>query len=252
MPPQQPAGQSQPILYEKDGSIAWLTLNRPDVLNAVNLQMRDEMWTAMQAFRDDPDALVLVIKGAGERGFSAGADISEFGTAPSYAEARRARRERDLWGLMLSLDKPLIAAIHGYALGAGCEMSMFCDLRIASEDARFGLPEVTLGYIPSAGGTQMLPRTIPPGVAMGLILSADTIDAQEALRLGLVSRVVPRERLLAEAEALARRLLARPQRALRYAKEAVLRGLDLPLAEGLALEARLAALALAQVAQGQA
>lgn len=249
MPPQQPANQSQPILYEKDDSIAWLTLNRPDVLNAVNLQMRDEMWTVMEAFRDDPDALVLIIKGAGERAFSAGADISEFGTAPSYTEARRARRERDLWGLMPSLYKPLIAAIHGYALGAGCEMSMFCDLRIASEDARFGLPEVTLGYIPSAGGTQMLPRTIPPGVAIGLILSADTIDAQETLRLGLVNRVVPRDRLLAEAEALARRLLAQPQRALRYAKEAVLRSLDLPLSEGLALEARLAALALAERGQ---
>ncbi|MDH5201463.1 MAG: enoyl-CoA hydratase/isomerase family protein, partial [Candidatus Bathyarchaeota archaeon] len=105
------------------------------MLNAVNLQMRDELWTVMEAFRDDPDALVLIIKGAGERAFSTGADISEFGTAPSYVESRRARRERDLWGLMLALDKPLIAAIHGHALGAGCEMSMCCDLRIASEDA---------------------------------------------------------------------------------------------------------------------
>ena len=242
----QPAGDSQPILYEKGDSIAWVTLNRPEVLNAVNLQMRDELWTVMEAFRDDPDALVLIIKGAGERAFSTGADISEFGTAPSYVESRRARRERDLWGLMLALDKPLIAAIHGHALGAGCEMSMCCDLRIASEDARFGLPEVNLGYIPSAGGTQLLPRTIPPGVAMSLILSADTIDAREALRLGLVNRVVPRGRLYAEAEALARQLLAKPQQALRYAKEAVLRGLDLPLAEGLALEGRLAALALAE------
>jgi enoyl-CoA hydratase/carnithine racemase len=244
MPPEEPASQAQPILYEKDDSIAWLTLNRPDLLNAVNLQMRDEMWTAMQAFRDDPDALVLIIKGAGDRAFSAGADISEFGTAPSYVESRRARRERDLWGLMLALEKPLIAAIHGHALGAGCEMSMFCDLRIASEEARFGLPEVNLGYIPSAGGTQLLPRTIPPGAAMGLILSADTIDAREALRLGLVNRVVPRDRLYPEAEELARRLMDRPQQALRYAKEAVLRGLDLGLAEGLALEGRLAVLAL--------
>jgi enoyl-CoA hydratase len=241
---EQPARQFETLLYEKGDGIAWVTLDRPEVLNSVNLQMRDELWTVMEAFRDDPDALVLIIKGAGERAFSAGADISEFGTAPSYVESRRARRERDLWGLMLALEKPLIAAIHGYALGAGCEMSMCCDLRIASEDARFGLPEVNLGYIPSAGGTQLLPRTIPPGVAMSLILSADNIDAPEALRLGLVNRVVPRERLYPEAEALARRLLARPQQALRYAKEAVLRGLDLPLAEGLALEGRLAALAL--------
>ncbi|MGB6838091.1 MAG: enoyl-CoA hydratase/isomerase family protein [Dehalococcoidia bacterium] len=251
MAEEQPARQFETLLYEKEGSIAWVTLDRPEVLNAVNLQMRDDLWTIMEAFRDDPDALVLIIKGAGERAFSAGADISEFGTAPSYVESRRARRERDLWGLMLALEKPLIAAIHGHALGAGCEMSMCCDLRIASEDARFGLPEVNLGYIPSAGGTQLLPRTIPPGVAMSLILSADDIDAREALRLGLVNRVVPRDRLYSEAEALARQLLARPQQALRYAKEAVLRGLELPLAEGLALEGRLAALAVAE-RQGRA
>jgi len=233
------------IVYDKAGEVAWLTLNRPGVLNAVSLQMRDEMWTVMEAIRDDPDVRVLVIKGAGERGFSAGADISEFGTAPSFVEARRARHERDLWGLMLSLPLPLVAAIHGFALGAGCEMSMCCDFRIASEDARLGLPEVTLGYIPSAGGTQLLPRTISPGVAMGLILSGDDIDAHEAWRLGLVQRVVPRERLYPEAEALARSLARRPSEALRRAKQAVLRGLDMPLDQGLALEERLACQALA-------
>lgn len=233
------------IIYEKEGEVAWLTLNRPQVLNAVNLQMRDELWTVMEAIRDDPDVRVLVIKGAGDRGFSAGADISEFGTAPSVVEARRARRDRDLWGLMLSLPLPLVAAMHGYALGAGCEMSMCCDFRIASEDARLGLPEVSLGYIPSAGGTQLLPRTISPGVAMGLVLSGDAIDAHEAWRLGLVHRVVPRDRLYPEAEALARSLARRPSGALRKAKQAVLQGLDMPLDQGLALEERLASLALA-------
>lgn len=233
------------VVYDKQGEIAWLTLNRPEVLNAVNLQMRDEMWIVMEAVRDDPDVRVLIIKGAGERGFSAGADISEFGTAPSVVEARRARRERDLWGLMLSLPLPLVAAIHGYALGAGCEMSMCCDFRIASEDARLGLPEVTLGYIPSAGGTQLLPRTISPGAAMGLILSGDAIDAQEAWRLGLVQRIVPRDRLYPEAEALARSLARRPRQALRLAKQAVLDGLDMPLDQGLALEERLASRGLA-------
>jgi enoyl-CoA hydratase len=237
----------QAVIYEKRGEVAWLTLSRPDVLNAVNLQMRDELWTVMEAVRDDPDLRVLIIKGAGERAFSAGADISEFGTAPSFVEARRARHERDLWGLMLSLPMPSIAAIHGFALGAGCEMSMCCDFRIASEDARLGLPEVNLGYIPSAGGTQLLPRTIRPGVAMGLVLSGDAIDAWEAWRLGLVQRVVPRERLYPEAEALARNLVARPSEALRRAKQAVLQGLDLPLDQGLALEERLASLALASV-----
>ena len=230
----------QTIAYEKDESgVARLTLDRPEVLNAVNLQMRDELWTAFEAFRDDPDARVLILRGAGSA-FSAGADISEFGTAPSYVESRRARRERDLWGLLLHLPKPIIAAVHGYALGAGCEMSLLCDLRVASEDARFGLPEVSLGYIPSAGGTQTLPRIIPPGVALGMILSGDPIDAAEALRLGLVHRVVPGDELDAAAGAWARTLAEREPRALSYAKEAVLRGLDLSLREGLALEGRLA------------
>ena len=236
---------SKALLYEKDDGLAWVTLNRPQALNAINLAMRDDLWQVLQAMQEDPDVAVVIFRGAGERAFSAGADVSEFGTAPSVVEARRARRERDLWGVMLSIEKPLIAAIHGYALGAGIELSMCCDLRIASEDARMGLPEVSLGYIPSAGGTQLLPRTISPGLAMGLILSGDTVDAQEALRIGLVQRVVPRGRLYTEAETVARRLMTCGPLALRYAKQAVTQGLDLPLTEGLDLEARLARLVLA-------
>src|SRR3990172_2496980 len=234
------------ILYEKDGPLAWITLNRPQVLNALNLQMRDELWTAFEAIRDDPDVRAVVLKGAGERGFSAGADISEFGTAPSYVEARRARHQRDLWGLMLAIPKPLVAAIHGFALGAGLEMSLYCDLRIAAQDARLGLPEVNLGYIPSAGGTQTLPRTIAPGIAMEMILSGDPIDAAEALRLGLVHRVVPIDQLYPEAEAAARRLAALPPQAVGLGKEAIREGLDLPLAGAIELEARLASIALAR------
>lgn len=234
------------ILYDKDnGGIVRLTLNRPDKLNAVNLTMRDELWSALGSFRNDPDARVLVLRGAGDA-FSAGADISDFGTAPSYVEARRARHERDLWSLLLHLPKPTIAAVHGYALGAGCEMALLCDLRVTADDARFGLPEVSLGYIPSAGGTQTLPRTVPPGVALHMILSGDPIDAQEAYRRKLVQRVVPRDKLDAAADEWARALAARPPHALSYAKEAVLRGLDLSLTDGLALERRLAALVLTQ------
>ena len=227
------------VIFEKREGIAWLTLDRPQVMNAMNTLMRDELWTVMEAVRDDPDTRVLIVRGAGERAFSAGADVGEFGTAPSYVEARLARRERDLWQLMLDLDKPLIAAIHGYALGAGCEMSMCCDLRVASENARFGLPEVKLGYIPSAGGTQLLPRTVGPGIAMEMILTGDDIDAATALRLGLVQRVVPRRRLYAEAEAWARELMTRSPAVLRYAKEAVTRGLEVSLEEGLTMERRL-------------
>jgi len=232
------------LIYEKSaGCLAWITLNRPEVLNAINMQMRDELWDLMHAVRDDPGVGVVIFKGAvlpGKDAFSAGADISEFGTAPSFVEARRARRERDLWGFMLSLDTILIAAIHGFALGAGIELPMCCDFRLASEDARLGLPEVGLGYIPSAGGTQTLPRHIPPGIAMQMILTGDPIDAQTAFRYGLVQRVVPRDRLYAEAEWLARKVLSRPAEAVRLAKRAVVEGMELPLAHGLALEAQLA------------
>jgi enoyl-CoA hydratase/carnithine racemase len=233
---------TETLLYEKNaGGLAWITLNRPDVLNAINMQMRDELWDLMHAVRDDPDVSVVIFKGSGDRAFSAGADISEFGTAPSYVEARRARRERDLWGFMLSLDKVLIAAIHGFALGAGIELPMCCDFRIASEDARLGLPEVGLGYIPSAGGTQTLSRHVPPGIAMRMILTGDPIDAETAYGYRLVQRVVPRERLYPEAEALARKILAQPAQAIRLAKRAVVEGVEMSLAHGLALESRLAA-----------
>jgi enoyl-CoA hydratase/3-hydroxypropionyl-coenzyme A dehydratase len=232
------------VIYEKDGEgVARLTLNRPDKLNAVNLQMRDELWQALLAFRDDPDARALIVRGAGSA-FCSGADLSEFGTAPTYVQSRRARQERDLWGLLLHLPKPVIAAVHGYALGAGLELALLCDLRLASDDARLGLPEVGLGYIPSAGGTQTLPRAVPPGVALRMILTGDPIDAREAYRLRLVQRVVPRDRLDAEADAWARVLATRSPLALSCAKEAVVRGLDLSLRDGLALEARLAGLLL--------
>ncbi len=233
---------TSPLLYEKgDDGVAWLTLNRPDVLNAANMAMRDALWSALEAVRDDPDVRVAVFRGAGERAFSAGADISEFGTSPSYVDARSARQERDLWGLMLSITKPFVAAIHGFAFGAGCELSLCCDIRIASDDATFALPEVTLGYIPSAGGTQTLPRTIAPGIAREMILSGEPIDAQRALAIGLVTRVVPRAQLQAEAEAIAARLAAQPVAAIRAAKEAMLLGADLPLEAALRVEAMIAA-----------
>ena len=234
------------VVYEKaGGGVAWVTLNRPDVLNAINMEMRDQMWDIMHAVQDDPEVRAVIVKGAGERAFSAGADISEFGTAPSYVESRRARRERDLWGLMLSMDEVLVAAIQGYALGAGIELPMCCDVRIASKDAQFGLPEVSLGYIPSAGGTQTLPRHVPPGIAMQMIMTGDPIDAESALRYGLVQHVVPRGRLYEDAESLARRMIAAPPEAVTLAKRAVRDGAEMTLEQGLALESRLAARAVA-------
>jgi enoyl-CoA hydratase/carnithine racemase len=221
------------VLYEKLGPVARITLNRPSALNAINLAMRDELWVLLLAVRDDPDVRAVLIRGAGERAFCAGADVKEFGTAPSLVAARRARHERDLWGLMAALPKPLVAAMHGWALGAGCELSLLCDLRIAAEDTRIGLPEVTLGYIPSAGGTQTLPRHVSRSLAMQMILSGEPIDALTARRAGLVSRVVPRPTLDAEAEALAQRLAALPPAYVSAIKQAVNDGLDLPLPQAL-------------------
>jgi enoyl-CoA hydratase len=229
----------QTITYEKQDGLAFITLNRPQALNAVNIKMRDELYEVLPAVRDDPEVQAAILRGAGERAFCAGADITEFGTTPSVVIARRVRWERDLWGLFLSLPKPLIVAIHGYAVGAGIEMAMCCDLRVASDDARFGLPEVGLGMVPTAGGSQTLPRTIPPGKAAELILTGDLIDAAEAFRLGLVNRVVSRADLLPTAEALARRIMSYPQIAVRCAKEAVTRGLQLGLEQGLELESQL-------------
>ena len=145
------------ILYRKEGSIAEIALNRPRRLNAYNMQMRDDMQQALEAVRDDSDVRCLVLRGEGERAFCAGADLTEFGSAPSRVIARQVRWERDVWGLFLSLDKPIVAAMHGFVIGSGLEMAMLCDIRIASEDAVFGLPEAALGMLPAAGGTQTIP-----------------------------------------------------------------------------------------------
>jgi enoyl-CoA hydratase/carnithine racemase len=227
------------VLYDSRDGIAWLTLNRPEVLNAINLQMRDELWVLLEAVALDGSVKVAVFQGAGHRAFSSGADLSEFGTAPSYTEARRARLERDLWGRLASFEKPLIAAVNGFALGAGCELSLLCDFRIASEDARFGLPETHLAYIPTAGGSQTLPRTTGLTRALDMVLTAEPIDAHRALDYGMVNTVVPRDQLEAVAEAFARRLVAQPQPALLATRRALREGSDLSLADAIRLERRL-------------
>ena len=235
-----------PVVYEKDGPLAWLTLNRPEVLNAMNLAMRDLLYELVESARDDPDVRVVILKGAGERAFCAGADITEFGSAPSPLVARDVRRQRDLWSLLLGLDKPLIAAIHGFAYGAGCEASLCCDIRVVAEDALFALPEIRLAYMPAAGGTQLLPRTIPPGIALEMILTGEPINASLASNLGLVQQVVPPALLVDEARRMGLMLATRPPEALRAAKLAITQGLSLPLHDGLALEASLAALLAAR------
>jgi len=231
------------VIYEKADGIASITLNRPGQLNAYNVRMRDELFEVLGAVIDDPDAGVVILKAAGEKAFCAGADLSEFLTAPPPVFARQARFARDIWQRFINVPQPVIAALHGYVLGSGIEMSLCCDIRLCTEDARFGLPEPGLGIIPAAGGSQTLPRTIGQAAALEFLLSGRWLDAEEARRLKLVNRVVAREYLLPAAEAMARKILSYPRAAVRAAKQAVRRGLDMTLAEGLALEARLAAAA---------
>ena len=228
------------IIYQKQNGVAYVTLNRPHALNAYNLKMRDELYQALGAIKDDPEVKVAIFRGAGERAFCAGADLSEFLTAPSPIVARQVRWERDVWGLFLSIAKPLIAALHGYVLGSGIEIALCCDIRLASEDAQFGLPEPGLGIIPAAGGSQTLPRAIGRAKALEILLSGRWIKAEEAHRLKLVNRVVSRNELLPEAERLARKIADFDPVAVSYAKQAITRGLDLSLEQGLELEAGLA------------
>ncbi len=244
MCPSQIRSDFQTIIYEKQDGIGYVTLNRPQVLNIYNLQMRDELCQVLSAIWDDPEVMVAIFRGAGERAFCAGADLSEFLTAPSPVIARKVRWERDVWGLFLGLPQPVIAALHGYVLGSGMEMALCCDLRIASEDARFGLPEVSLGIIPAAGGTQTLPRTIGRAKSLEMLFTNRWIDAEEALAVGLVNRVVPRSKLLPTAEGIARKIMSLAPMAVRCAKEAIRRGANMSLGEGLELERQLASLTL--------
>lgn len=238
---------TEPLRYAKtDPGVAWITLNRPHVLNAINLEIRDALWTYLHAAQDDPDVRVLGFRGMGARAFSTGADITEFGTAPSIFEARNARRNRDVWALLESLSLITIAALHGYCFGAGIELALFCDIRVAASDTQIALPEVTLGYIPSAGGTQMAPRIAPAGVAAALAISGDPIDAAQALEWGIVSEVVEPHDLDQRVETLAREIAVRDTQVLSWAKQSILRGLDRPLDIAIAHDAGVARLARAE------
>ena len=228
------------IIYETKNGVGYVTLNRPKALNVYNIRMRDELYQLLDAIKDDSEVKVVIFKGAGDKAFCAGADLSEFLTAPTPIIARQVRWERDIWGLFLSVPQPLIAALHGYILGSGIEMSLCCDIRIASEDAQFGLPETALGIIPAAGATQTLPRTTGRAKALEMLLTGRWIDAKEALSAGLVNHVVEKTQLLEFAEEMAVKILSRNPLLVRKAKQAVNRGLDLALHEGLLMEKRLA------------
>jgi enoyl-CoA hydratase/carnithine racemase len=230
------------IRYELTDGIATVTLNRPEVHNAMNERMREELTRCFGDIAAGGDVRVVVVTGAGERAFSAGADIREFVAPQVPVRFRDGRRRVDFRAAMDRCAQPIIAAIRGFALGGGLELALACDIRIASEDSQLGLTEVNLAIIPGGGGTQRLPRLVGRGKALEMILTGARVDAREGLRIGLVERVVPAGEAFAAAQALARALAEKAPVALRYAKEAVVKGLGLPLDDGLRLENDLATL----------
>ena len=230
------------IRYELSDGIATITLNRPAVHNAMNERMREELTACFGELGRSEDARVVVVTGTGERAFSAGADIREFVSPQVPVRFRDGRRRVDFRAAMDRCPQPIIAAIRGFALGGGLELALACDIRIAGEDSQLGLTEVNLAIIPGGGGTQRLPRLVGRGKALEMILTGARIDAREALRIGLVERVVPATDVLSSAQALARTLAEKAPVALRYAKEAVVKGLGVPLEDGLRLENDLATL----------
>jgi enoyl-CoA hydratase/carnithine racemase len=230
------------IRYELTDGIATITLNRPTVHNAMNEKMREELTACFGELAQSAEARVIVVTGAGERAFSAGADIREFVTPQVPVKFRDARRRVDFRAAMDRCGQPIIAAINGFALGGGLELALACDIRIAGEDSLLGLTEVNLAIIPGGGGTQRLPRLVGRGKALEMILTGARIDGREALRIGLVERVVPTAEVHAAAQALAKMLADRAPIAMRYAKEAVVKGLGMSLEDGLRLENDLATL----------
>jgi enoyl-CoA hydratase len=230
---------SDSILEERRESIAIVTLNRPEKLNALSRETIAALASAFKSFENDAELRAVVLTGAGDRAFSAGTDLSELVHVPADEAREVADRGQQLCSQIEQLRVPVIAAINGIAAGGGCELALACHLRIATPNARFSLPETKLGIIPGYGGTQRLTRELGRPRALELILTAGSVNAEEALRFGLVNRVVPASELLATAEELAREIAQHAPLAIRACLEAVMVGTELPLAEGLALEGKL-------------
>ena len=224
------------LLQERRGSVAVLTFSRPESLNAFNQETLRELEQAVAAIEHDDEVGAMVLTGAGDRAFVAGADISQFTHLDLWTSGSFAERSLALFRRIEVSPKPSIVAVNGFCLGGGVELSLSCDIRLASENARFGQPEVNLGIIPGWGGTQRLQRVVGPGWARQMILSGEMIDAQTALRIGLVNEVLSPAALLDRAVALAERIGGRARKAVALAKQAILRGQDMPLEDGLKYE----------------
>jgi len=228
---------NQTLLVDVKDGVAFVTVNRPDKLNALNDQVVADLRQAVLTLKADATVKGVILTGAGPKAFVAGADIGELAKQDVLDGRERALNGQAVLTAIETMGKPVIAAVNGFALGGGCELAMACHIRIASETAKFGQPEVKLGITPGYGGTQRLPRIVGKGRALHLLLTGETIDAQEALRIGLVTKVVPQDQLMAEAEKLMRQILANGPVAVALTIEAVHQGLEMTLAEGLQLEA---------------
>ncbi len=224
------------VLYQRDGQVATLTLNRPESRNAMNIELIDDLARRLDQLQDDEETRAAILTGAGDRAFCAGSDLAERGRLDKPATRRLRQRITNLMLRFYRLEKPLIAAVNGYAIGGGCEFALACDFIIASERAVFALPEVTLGILPGAGGTQQLPRIVGINRARELILTGRRVDAQEAERIGLANRVVAPEALLPTARELAEQIAANGPIAVRQAKRAINYGANVDLFTGLAYE----------------
>ena len=233
------------ILYEVENQIAYVTVNRPKVLNALNMATMDELRQAFTAVKEDKSVRVALLTGAGEKAFIAGADINELARHNPVDAKEYTHRGQAVLDLIENCGKPVIACINGFALGGGCEIAMACTMRLASDNAKLGQPEVKLGIIPGYGGSQRLPRLVGKGLAMQIVLTGEMISAQEAHRIGLVNEITAAGELMARAEAIAAKIIGNAPLAVQYAIEAVNHGLDGTLAEGLYLEAVLFGVACA-------
>ncbi len=253
VPPESAAkGNRLAALCEVDDSgLARIVLNRPEQLNAFNVRMRDDLHAILTALHANPALDAVIITGAGERAFCSGADLTEFGSAPSRVIAREARYLRDVWALLRSLPVPTVAVLHGFAIGSGLEMALCCDFRVAADTTRFRLPEVALGMIPFATGSQTLPRVIGRAQALDLLLTGRWFDAEEARRLGLIHRVAPAESRARAAQEMLEQARRAPREARAAAKSALRRGADTGMDIGLRVEAALAAARLAELTGAQ-
>jgi enoyl-CoA hydratase/carnithine racemase len=227
------------ILLEKKNGIAYVTINRPKVLNALNMATVEELRAVFHDIKTDEAIRVAILTGAGEKAFVAGADINELAQQNAVNGKKYAHRGQNVLNLIENLGKPVIACINGFALGGGCELALACTMRLASDNAKLGQPEVKLGIIPGYGGTQRLPRLVGKGLAMQMVLAGEMISAQEAHRIGLVNEVTSAVELIPRAEAIAAKIIANAPLAVQYAMEAVNKGMEMTLAEGLFLESAL-------------